>query len=85
MKKNKQLSAQIKQYEPDILCISELNTAWHLLPMSLRLGDRVKGWFKQSTYTECAWYKSYPKIRSPRQPGGCAIIVLNNTVGRVVT
>ena len=83
IRKNVALREAINAMQPDVLCLSETNTAWHKLPIADRLGERAKDWWGQ-TYTVCGCYKSYPEIEGPRQPGGCAIVVRNNAVGRVI-
>ena len=73
----------INRNEPDVICLHEVNVAWQKLPIDQRLGQRFQENFGLS-YTKCAWYRNYPKVVTARQSGGCAIVVLNNAVGRVV-
>jgi len=63
--KNGHLRALVNKYLPDVLCLAELNVAWHKLPIDQRLGDRMQESFPMS-FTQCAWYKDYPGLSTPR-------------------
>ena len=66
---------------PDILCIQELNIAWHNLEADQKLHERTEGWFP-ATRTVCAWNQHH-KGSETHVYGGTAIIIKGNSVGRI--
>ena len=70
------------KFRISVLCLQELNNAWHMHPPESRLQERVRGWFQQM-YVKCAWYAKY-KSDSIQVVGGAAIIVQGEAVGRVM-
>ena len=81
--KNDIISECVNQHNPDVICFSECNVAWHKVEIEHRLGERMKDCFG-TAFTQCAWYRKYPAQTTKRQFGGCAIVILGNSVGRVV-
>ena len=81
--KNQRLRAFINEWSPDVLCLPEINVAWHLIAHDHRLGERTHAWFPTSRVVT-SWYAKYPKIATPRQHGGTAIIILGSAVGHIV-
>jgi hypothetical protein len=83
-RKNGDFRALVRKAKLDVVCLNEINTAWHKVPADQRLHDRF-----QDSFGECvvvsAWYKDYPELLTPRQAGGCALVVMGNTRGRVVS
>jgi hypothetical protein len=71
------------KFQISILCLQELNNAWHMHPPEFRLQERIRGWF-QSMFVKCAWYYKY-KSDSIQVVGGAAIIVQGDAVGRVMS
>ncbi len=80
--KNVLLRSFINEKRPDVLGMSELNVAWHRVPLKHRLGERFKEWFPESR-VHCAWYRKYPRLKGARQPGGTAIAVFGSTCHRI--
>ena len=76
-----ELQSFILDYSIDVLCISELNVAWHQLQEEQQFSHRVRPWF-QSTFSRVAWY-SDRDWQSPFQRGGVGILVRDSHTGRV--
>ena len=81
--KNRRLREFIHEWSPDVLCLSEIDVAWHLIAHDQRLGERMHAWFPNYRVVT-SWYANYPKLATPRQYGGTAIIVFGAAVGHIV-
>ena len=68
-------------YQISVLCLQELNNAWHKQPVEMRLRERTQGWFPAIT-TRSAWFSLYPSVTAS-VVGGTAIILQGDVVGRV--
>ena len=65
----------------DVLCLTELNQAWHCLPETSQFAQVVRPWFR-SVFTKVAWFRD-PALSHSFQRGGAAILVRDNPSGRV--
>ena len=68
-------------YSVDVLCMSELNVAWHNLPEAQQLVHTVRPWF-HSVYCKVASFRD-PDLSSTFQRGGVAILVRDSHTGRI--
>jgi hypothetical protein len=46
--KNAKLRSFINEWSPDVLCLPEIDVAWHLIAHDHRLGERMNAWFPRS-------------------------------------
>ena len=79
--KYQDLHAFILTYNVDILCLSELNQAWNLLPETSHFRQVVRPWFR-STFTRVAHFHD-SHLASSYQRGGTAILIRDQHTGRV--
>ena len=76
-----ELQAFIIDNKIDVLCLSELNIAWHNLQEEQQFSHLVRPWF-QSTFTKVAWHTDRD-WSSPLQRGGVGLLVRDSHTGRV--
>ena len=75
------LQSFLLDYSVDIMCLSEVNLAWHNVPETDHLAQVVRPWF-HSAATHVAWYRDKEHTTN-YQPGGTAIIVRDSHTGRI--
>jgi len=80
--KNSQLILFVNSSEVDILALSETNVGWHRLPIHQRLHERTRGWW-EALHLSLGYYSSDPLARSAFQPGGTAVLSINQAAHRV--
>ena len=79
--KYQDLQAFLYDYSVDILCLSELNLAWHCLPEESHFSHVTRQWFR-SAASVVAWFRDR-SLTSPFQHGGVGILVRDSHTGRI--
>ena len=65
----------------DVLCLTEMNLAWHCLPETAQFAHVVRPWFR-SVYTKVAWFRD-KDATSHFLRDGTGILVRDHHAGRV--
>jgi hypothetical protein len=81
--KNKILYNSIKNKQIGILGMVELNKCWHLLNNKDRWKDRTRGWWETS-HSSISYNRKDNLLSSSFQPGGAAVISIEDTSHRVI-
>ena len=71
----------IHDYSVDIICLSELNLAWHCLPEPSHFAQVTRPWFRSVSST-VAWYRDQ-SLTTSFQRGGVGILVRDSHTGRI--
>jgi len=77
------IQAFINAHQVDVMGLSELNSAWHLIPTASRLPALTAKWF-ESCHLGLAW-NTTEKPLSPCQVGGVALLSTNQLAHWVIS
>jgi len=80
--KNSQIISFVNSSETDILALSEINVGWRHLPIHQRMHERTRGWW-EALHLSLGYYQSDPLVQSAFQPGGTAVLSINQAAHRV--